>query len=499
MEVIFEGCFPNTDPIENCTTPQPVNSNDNGMFNFAFWDCFTPVITDISPNQGEPDAVITLTGYGFGTETCQNEITINDYNCDPQSANETHVQCVIDTEDTFPVGRYDTVYMNVFGKGDAINAVTSPVGRTFRMIPHITGLSQSEGSTEGGTYLVIYGDGFSAETIDDISVTIGGGECVVASVEYTSVACVTSKPDSPGRYQPVITINNVNAVCAAGRNCNFTFDSESTPTVSSVSPDTVSGASTTITIEGSGFGNTSTITIGGVECEVISEAEDSIECDVGYVPVGDAPLIVNIDGAGNAVFENPSHATLYSSEVIDSVNPTSGSIEGGQEVTIVGSGFRDGDTSVEIDGSECIIQSIDLSQIVCITTSHSAEAVEVDVTSGGISYPGEDYEYADADTPIVSSVTPSSGISGDSIAIGGSGFSTTDSENTVTIDGVECSVTSSGASSIECDVGIHSAGTYVIVVHVQAKGYATSSTEFEYSLEIDSASPSQGMYFVVVC
>ncbi|XP_072027284.1 LOW QUALITY PROTEIN: fibrocystin-L-like [Amphiura filiformis] len=490
------GCTPDTNPLDNCNTTQPATDNNNGTFQFAFWDCLTPVVTDISPNQGAPETVIKISGYGFGTETCQNQITINDHNCVTQTANETLVECVIDTNDTFSVGNYDTVYMNVLGKGDAVNAIRSPVGRTFRMVPAIYELSQHKGSEEGGTRLVINGSGFSAATNDDISINICGGECVIENIEYTAVTCVTSIPTSNVRSCVTdITINNVEAVCSG--NCSFEFTSNYTPTISSVSPVTVSGESTTLNIGGSGFSIDTaniTVTVGGVDCIVTSAADDSIECDVGYVPAGDAVFVVNIEGSGNSAFNDSDHATLYSNEIIDSVDPVSGSLEGGQVITIIGNGFHEDDTAIDIGGSECIIQSINISQIVCNTTSHSAGTVTLVVTSGEIDYPAETYDYANGDTPSVTSVSPTSGVSGDNITISGTGFSSTDAENTITIDGVECSVTSSGASSLECDVGVHSAGTYVVVVHVQGKGYASSSTEFEYSLAINSVSPTQGSF-----
>ena len=454
----------------------------------------TPIITDISPNTGAPDTIIQITGNGFGTETCQNEILINDHSCVAQSSNSTHIECVIDRNDTFPVGNWYSVFLNVLGKGSALTSIVSPVGRVFKMHPVVTSLSQEEGSIEGGTRLVIYGDGFSASTPDDIDVTFGGVECVVESVAYTSVTCITGAQDWSRTYEPDITINGADAACDG--NCSFAFTSSHTPQVTEVTPTVVSGESTTISIDGSGFSSDTanvTVTIGGVACVVTSANETNIECDVSYVPVGNAPLVVNIEGSGNSAFSNASDAVLYSSEVIDSMDPVSGSMEGGQEIMIIGSGFHDGDTTVDIGGSDCSIQSMNASHIVCISSSHAAGEVDLVVTSGAIDYPSQNYNYSSSDTPTVSSVSPNSGVTGDSISISGSGFSATSSENTVTIDGVECSITNADASSIDCDVGVHSAGTYVLQVHVQGKGYATSSTDFEYSLAITSTSPTQGM------
>ncbi|XP_072034167.1 fibrocystin-L-like [Amphiura filiformis] len=64
------------------------------------------------------------------------------------------------------------------------------------------------------------------------------------------------------------------------------------------------------------------------------------------------------------------------------------------------------------------------------------------------------------------------------------------SDVTVTIDGVECVVSNSTLSSIVCAVGVHSAGTYLVDVHVKGMGYASSAVQFEYELSITSTTTS---------
>ena len=68
------------------------------------------------------------------------------------------------------------------------------------------------------------------------------------------------------------------------------------------------------------------------------------------------------------------------------------------------------------------------------------------------------YTYSDAWTPKITSVSPSTGHGGPPgtctvITISGSGFSTVNAENSVTISGVACQVSSSSSSSITCCVG----------------------------------------------
>ena len=63
---------------------------------------------------------------------------------------------------------------------------------------------------------------------------------------------------------------------------------------------------------------------------------------------------------------------------MSSINPLSGSTNGGTQVTINGNGFSANDL-VKFDTSTCNIQSATINQIVCITTKHSAQSVPVSI------------------------------------------------------------------------------------------------------------------------
>ena len=381
-------------------------------------------------------------------------------------------------------------------RGLAINQVMTPGGRSFRMIPSVSDISLASGSVEGGTRLVISGDGFSAETPDDVRVVIGEAPCTVNTVSYKTVECVTTKPNAIGTFEPIVSINYIEAQVCNDTVCRYTYSSESTPVVTDVSPKVVSGDSTTLTISGSGFTNVMgdiAITVGGIECIVVHASGTGIQCSVGYVPSGNAQLVVNIAGQGNSalMFDGDTTA-LWSATDIYSVDPSAGSVEGGQSITIMGNGFHVDDTVVTIDSAECVIDTISLSQIDCKTGSHSAAVANLVVTSATYDYPATNYEYSSTLTPTISSVSPSNGETGDTIILVGSGFGSDVADNSVTIDGVECTVTSATSGSVECVVGSHSAGMYGVELYVNAIGYATSAVDFEYVLTVTSTTPTEG-------
>lgn len=78
--------------------------------------------------------------------------------------------------------------------------------------------------------------------------------------------------------------------------------------------------------------------------------------------------------------------------------------------------------------------------------------------------------------------------------VSGSGFSSVTSDNTVTISGVACSVTSATTTSITCTVGNGPIGTYPVIVNVAGKGDAeiSGTVEFTYTADISGISPSSG-------
>ncbi|MFN8052796.1 MAG: IPT/TIG domain-containing protein [Acidimicrobiales bacterium] len=116
-----------------------------------------------------------------------------------------------------------------------------------------------------------------------------------------------------------------------------------------------------------------------------------------------------------------------SSPSVSAINAPGGNIAGGDSVIITGSGFA-GTTAVTIGGTAATSFTVDsATQITATTPAHARGEVDVTVTNGS----GSDtlvngYEYLP--TPVVSSVTPSTGpaAGGTSVTISGSGFAAND-------------------------------------------------------------------------
>lgn len=103
------------------------------------------------------------------------------------------------------------------------------------------------------------------------------------------------------------------------------------------------------------------------------------------------------------------------------------------------------------------------------------------------------FKYGLQATPRVTSISPPRVSSGDTITIRGSGFSAVSSENHVSFDGIQCSVSSSADSVIECVLGTGFAGYKSLYLHVMYSGVAnTESAGVEFEVVVDGISPSMG-------
>lgn len=434
-------------------------------------------------------------GHGFGEEPCQNEIFISSHECVAVTTTTTMIECVIDTNNTFIIGKYYLVTLHVRDRGVAINQVMTPAGRAFIMVPSISRLSQYAGSQVGGTKLTIYGDGFSGKSI---TVKFGSADCVIDDYNYKQIACITTEPVNKVKFAADVMVNGARAVCDG--NCDFSYDWRKTLIVTKVTPLEVTEPCNSFTIHGyvsgssKGFGTDKSaisVTIGGANCAVTYCEADYITCDASYIPVGKADIVVNIRSMGNARFFNETYSHIQSNMQIESVTPKTGSSGGGQLITIIGSTFHVDDTIVAMPGGRCVITSMNVSHIECITPPYGGYG-DTKIISGLHVYKGLNYVYSVAQTPQVTSVLPASGQVGDVITITGSAFSLIPSENSIIIDGIPCIVNDSTTDSVTCRVGLHSAGSYVIEVHVQGKGHGISDAKFEYELAISSTSPYQG-------
>ena len=147
------------------------------------------------------------------------------------------------------------------------------------------------------------GFGFGT-TSASLSVTVGGVECVIDSLESTSIGCTTG-PRQEGQVDVVVTvISNCVVGCDFTFNNGYTYDNSVQPVVTGISPTegpTYGGL--VLTITGSSFPEEPeevTVSMGVRRCEVQTTSSTEVTCVVPNNPPGDVNVVVDTQTKGES-------------------------------------------------------------------------------------------------------------------------------------------------------------------------------------------------------
>ncbi|XP_013413864.1 fibrocystin-L-like [Lingula anatina] len=501
-----ESCSENTTALHaTCNTTKPT-SDDNSTFHFAFWECSTAVVDSITPNDGTPDTEFVIQGRGFSDEACENEVMIGQYSCHVTFSNESVITCRLANGQEFPPGTRTPFTVNIANRGSALLKMREIDARTFKMCPRIDNISPTNGSLAGGTRLTINGAGFTDTSMVRL---LGGGSCDITHLNYTRIVCETG-PSQAATSAVMVEVNGCLSACSP-TNCTFQFSSAETPTLDSVTPSSIQGDHATLTLAGTKFGTDPAavdITVGGVGCLVDTITDTNIVCNITCVPAGQQPLVMRINPQGSP---STSITHVKSDYVVSHSSISAGSLKGGTEVTTTGSGFSD-DISITSAGSGAsweVVSSTCTSITARSPPPASAQDHSVDVqiqnnpsrrrratevrpkrAVGSTDFPTFQFSYSQQATPVVESISPSSGIGGTNLTITGQRLG---SPTSVTIDSVPCLLLDSNATTVLCMAGDHPAGDYVPEV-ITVLGRADNTQRFLYTLQVDSVAPTNGSF-----
>ena len=370
-------------------------------------------------------------------------------------------------------------------------------------------ITPTSGSTNGGTVVTISGSGFS-HIIERNTVSLGTVPCRIIESSSSSIRCVTG----PGTSTVALSVT-VNGF-PVSTNLMYEYSVDSTPTVSSLvssssinslsggdviefSGELLANASSEVRVQilptGNEFVNFNTVD----ECTVNSFTSDSsnvvtVTCTAPNKPAGGYVFLVHVQGYG---FASVDTEIGYALEV-DSFSPVSSGYGGGMALTVNGSGFpevaHDGGIEAitvtlcdgEAESTLCFVVSSTLNQLVCILEPSPVDSPFSTNTSCAltISFGGRTqdtytlFQFLRSQTPRLDSISPLIGGTGGgtTVSIEGEGFTSLTTEQVlVTIDGMECAITSSSDMSITCLTGSHTTTLQADVsVFIPGKGNALS-------------------------
>ena len=402
-------------------------------------------ISEISPPYGAAAGGDLITILGFGFDPKLTEVTFGTSAAAVASVNEG--------------GTVMTVFAPAGAIGLATVTVTTPDGSAsavdaFRFWPRpvVTTISPAAGPTAGGTLITFTGtyflDGAMVVTIDGVDAPVQSVNA--AGTSFTAIAPANAVPgpktvevDGPGGIR----------IVPGG----FTYSDA--PTITTVTPNagTVSGGNTVV-IDGTNFviGQT-TVSFGTSPASIVTV--NSTTRLTARTTAGTAGIknVTVTTPAGSAVATNAW--TYLGVPTVSAVSPTSGPASGGTTITVTGTGFRAGATTVKVGGApaSAVIVNVAGTSLTAVTGASVPGRMAVSVsTGGGTGSKANAFTYLPV--PTVSSVTPATGFTfgGTRIRIVGTNF--IPGGTVVKIDNKTCAVLEMNVSGTQMRV-VTPAGT----------------------------------------
>ncbi len=273
--------------------------------------------------------------------------------------------------------------------------------------PSVTGLSQTGGSTAGGTVVTVTGSYFTGATAvnfgtvaADFSVLADGYLIATAPSQAVGTVDVT-----------VVTPSGTSSTSSAD---HFTYTAASAPSVSAVTPntDTVAGGAT-VTVFGSHFTGATAVNFGSTAAASFTVLSDTSLTAVDPSETAGTIDVTVVTPSGTSSTSSADHFTYTagSSPTVTGISPTSGSTAGGTIVTITGTNFT-GVTEVDFGSyaAEFFVNSS--TQLTAVAPAEAAATIDVTVTTGigtSATSSSDHFTYNAASSPAVTGVSPNSG------------------------------------------------------------------------------------------
>ncbi|WP_316803159.1 IPT/TIG domain-containing protein [Pedobacter nototheniae] len=383
------------------------------------------------PNSGNAGTLVTITGKGFGTDINKYSATISGKGAEVISA--TAEALVIRMPEGGTTGALTLKY-------DTQNFDIGPY--TYQDLT-ITTVLPANGPA--GSQIRITGAGFSSTT-GLATVFINGKAALVVSVSDNLI--VAEVPEEAG-FGPIMV--KVNGKEAKGQ--NFTCQA-----INAIKPLT-GGKNTKVTITGTGFeelaaGNI--VDFNGTAATVLEATKEQL---IVLVPEGvkTGPLSVNINGQKTTgpIF------TVVAAPSIEYVSPLSGPKDA--LMTISGTLFSKvlEENKVFINGILVPLQSASENELKLVIPGGTGSGlVRIVVNDQAVDGP----QFKDQ-TLGISSISPDNGLTGTTVTIKGSGFSTVAANNKVYFNGVLATVKTATENSLVLDapMGLSTGDLKVVV------------------------------------
>lgn len=177
---------------------------------------------------------------------------------------------------------------------------------------------------------------------------------------------------------------------------------------------------------------------------------------------------------------------------ITSISPTTGGA--GTEVTIVGTGFSatSSQNAVTLNSKVCPVTSATTTQLK-VTIPANAGSGNLSVTVAGKTVQSSAFTFIDEVPLAITSIAPTTGPKATVVTITGTGFSSTPTNNSVSINGKPCTINTSTATQLVVVIPA-SAGSGSIRVVVDGSTVESSSFNYVYTATVTTFAGSSNAY-----
>ncbi len=287
-----------------------------------------PAVTSVTPNSGplSGETEVVIDGSGFSSATAV-------YFGAAEAEFSVESASVIDvySPSASTAGTVDVTVVNPFGTSS-----TSSADQFSYVAPlAITSISPGGGPTTGDTLALINGSGFTGAT----GVTFGGVSAPSYQVLSDTEILATS-PAFTSPYDVQVQVTTPYGASASSSGDGFQYADSTTPTVTSISPNSgPTGGETEVQINGSDFTGATAVDFGSVPAlNYCVEADNLILAWSPAETTGVTDVTVTTS-YGTSATSSADQFTYVPS--VTAVTPASGPTAGGTAVVIDGRGFTD--------------------------------------------------------------------------------------------------------------------------------------------------------------
>ena len=402
-----------------------------------------PVVTIVSPISGPlgGNTQVMIIGSGFfggGSASAVTGVSFGGIPCPNYNVySDGSISAISPLSST--AGTVDvTVTTNV-----ATSATTPADNFTYQAAPSISSVAPNSGPTNGGTNVTITGSNFTGAT----AVMFGNNKGLILSSSSTQIIA-TSAAGTIGTVD--ITVTTTSGTSQTGTADQFTY--VPAPIVSSISPTSGPAAGgTNVTITGQYFTGVTSVLFGpnmATTFTVNSNTSITVTSPMGAIGTVDVTVATPSGSSPTTAADKFTYSAASAA-----FNPTSGAV--GTNVIVTGSGWAASDTITSVTvGTITATNTLQVSssgQLTGNITVPSTLAVggPYTIVITGSQSGAQTYTNVFTVTVITNPATfnPTSGPTGTSISVTGSGWSSHENITSVTIGGVSTSSSHLSVSS----------------------------------------------------